>query len=155
MRGSRLPKAWQFALLALLPILAPAVPAFASSHREAPGIARDPSADNTDAYFFRDPVDPSRLVMISNWIPLEEPAGGPNFFHFEDSFSFNVDSNGDGLEDLVYRAEFATSANEHLPPGTAVSSANRISTCITRTRQRMDFPTSPPAVLRLLEARTT
>ena len=94
--------------LALLGALALASPALASSHREAPGISKDPSADNTDAYFFRDPVDPSRLVMISNWIPLEEPAGGPNFFHFEEGirFEINVDSNGDGLEDIVYRAEF-------------------------------------------------
>ncbi len=85
-----------------------AAPALASSHREAPGISNDPVADNTDVYFFRDPVDPSRLVMISNWIPLEEPAGGPNFFHFEPGvrFEFNVDSDGDGLEDYVYRAEF-------------------------------------------------
>lgn len=95
-------------LLALLPALALAAPVLASSHREAPGISNDPVADNTDVYFFRDPVDPSRLVMIANWIPLEEPAGGPNFFHFEPNirYEFNVDSNGDALEDFVYRVEF-------------------------------------------------
>ncbi len=95
-------------LLALVPALALAAPVLASSHREAPGISKDPVADNTDVYFFRDPVDPSRLVMISNWIPLEEPAGGPNFFHFEPNirYEFNVDSNGDALEDFVYRVEF-------------------------------------------------
>jgi hypothetical protein len=96
------------ALLALLPALALAVPALASSHREAPGISADPVADNTDVYFFRDPADPSRLVMIANWIPLEEPAGGPNFSHFGANirYEFNVDSDGDGIEDLVYRVEF-------------------------------------------------
>lgn len=82
--------------------------AAASSHREAPLISDDPAADNTDTYFFRDPVDPSRLVMIANWIPLEEPAGGPNFFHFGENirYEFNVDWDGDALEDVVYRFTF-------------------------------------------------
>ncbi len=107
-RLSRIRSAKRF-LFAVLPALALASVALASSHREAPGISNDPVADNTDVYFFRDPVDPSRLVMISNWIPLEEPAGGPNFFHFEPGvrFEFNVDSDGDGLEDRVYRFEFS------------------------------------------------
>lgn len=100
--------ALRLVLLAILPALALTAPALASSHREAPGISADPVADNTDVYFFRDPADPSRLVMISNWIPLEEPAGGPNFSHFGENirYEFNVDSNGDGIEDLVYRVEF-------------------------------------------------
>jgi len=95
---------WRLALAALVL----ATPAFASSHREAPGISGDPVADNTDVYFFRDPVSPSRLVMIANWVPLEEPAGGPNYSHFEPNirYEFNVDSNGDALEDWVYRVEF-------------------------------------------------
>lgn len=105
---SRTRSALRRLLLALLPALALAAPVLASSHREAPAISNDPVADNTDVYFFRDPVDPSRLVMIANWIPLEEPAGGPNFFHFEPNirYEFNVDSNGDALEDYVYRVEF-------------------------------------------------
>ena len=108
MKDSRIGGAWRLILLALLPALVLAAPAVASSHREAPGIAKDPVADNTDVYFFRDPTNPTRLVMISNWIPLEEPAGGPNFSHFEETirYEFNVDSDGDGLEDIVYRLEF-------------------------------------------------
>jgi hypothetical protein len=108
MKDSRIRGASRLILLALLPALVLATPVAASSHREAPGIAKDPVADNTDVYFFRDPVDPTRLVMISNWIPLEEPAGGPNFSHFEDTirYEFNVDSDGNGLEDIVYRLEF-------------------------------------------------
>ncbi|HEY3203597.1 MAG TPA: DUF4331 domain-containing protein [Thermoanaerobaculia bacterium] len=108
MRDFRYPGILRLALLAVLAALVLAPPALASSHREAPAISNDPVADNTDVYFFRDPVDPSRLVMISNWIPLEEPAGGPNWFHFEPNirYEFNVDSNGDGLEDIVYRVEF-------------------------------------------------
>ncbi|HEY1252839.1 MAG TPA: DUF4331 domain-containing protein [Thermoanaerobaculia bacterium] len=108
MRDSRLRSVRRAALLALLLTSGLAAAALASSHREAPGISNDPVADNTDLYFFRDPADPSRLVLISNWIPLEEPAGGPNFFHFEPHirYEFNVDSNGDGIEDIVYRVEF-------------------------------------------------
>ncbi len=63
-RGAR-----RWLLAALLPLTLAASSALASSHREAPGISNDPAADNTDLYFFRDPVDPSRLVMISNWVP--------------------------------------------------------------------------------------
>lgn len=108
MKVTRTRGALQRTLLALLPALALAAPVLASSHREAPRISNDPVADNTDAYFFRDPLDPSRLVMISNWIPLQEPAGGPNFSHFEPNirYEFNVDSDGDALEDYVYRLEF-------------------------------------------------
>ncbi|HYX21323.1 MAG TPA: DUF4331 domain-containing protein [Thermoanaerobaculia bacterium] len=107
MNGLRLRNAPTLALAALLLTLSTSV-ASASSHREAPGISNDPLADNTDVYFFRDPADPSRLVLISNWVPLEEPAGGPNFFHFGENirYEFNVDSNGDGLEEIVYRVEF-------------------------------------------------
>ena len=108
MRDSRVRSAGRLLGLALLLTSGLAATALASSHREAPGISNDPVADNTDLYFFRDPVDPSRLVLISNWIPLEEPAGGPNFYHFEPNirYEFNVDSNGDGIEDIVYRVEF-------------------------------------------------
>ena len=104
----RLAGALRGILLALLPALAVPSLSLASSHREAPGISQDPVADNTDTYFFRDPVDPSRLVLIANWIPLEEPAGGPNFSHFGENirYEFNIDSDGDALEDFVYRLEF-------------------------------------------------
>ena len=99
---------WRLARLVPLIALAWVAPALASSHREAPGISNDPLADNTDVYFFRDPVDPTRLVLISNWIPLEEPSGGPNYFHFGENirYEFNVDSDGDGIEDYVYRFTF-------------------------------------------------
>jgi Domain of unknown function (DUF4331) len=82
--------------------------ATASSHREAPLISTDPEADNTDTYFFLDPVDGGRVVMIANWIPLEEPAGGPNFSHFGEKirYELNVDSDGDAIEDYVYRFTF-------------------------------------------------
>ena len=56
----------------------------ASSHREAPLISKDPTADNTDLYAFVSPDKPSTVTIIANYIPLEEPAGGPNFNAFDD-----------------------------------------------------------------------
>src|SRR5262245_30989863 len=54
-------------------------PGSASSHREAPLISQDPTADNTDVYAFVSPDRPDSVTMIANYIPLEQPAGGPNF----------------------------------------------------------------------------
>ena len=82
-----------------------------SSHREAPAISKDPVADNTDLYAFVDPVDPTKVTILSNFIPLEEPAGGPNFFQFGDDvlYEIMVDNNGDGIEDVTYQFRFKTS----------------------------------------------
>ena len=82
--------------------------ASASSHREAPAISVDPTADNTDLYAFRDPNYPTNIVFIANWIPMEEPAGGPNFWHFGENirYEINIDNDGDGIEDVSYRFLF-------------------------------------------------
>jgi len=88
-----------------------AVPlAGASSHREAPLISRDPSADNTDLYAFVSPDAPNTVTLIANFIPLEAPGGGPNFYSFGDDvlYELNVDNTGDGREDLSYQFRFAT-----------------------------------------------
>lgn len=92
-------------LLALLP------QAFASSHREAPAIALDPSADLTDFYAFISPEDSSKVVFLVNVNPLENPGGGPNFHRFDDNvlYSINIDNEGDGEEDIVFNVEFETS----------------------------------------------
>src|SRR5881296_3845838 len=85
-----------------------------SSHREAPTISKDPVADNTDLYAFVDPVDTSKVTILSNFIPLEEPAGGPNFFQFGDDVLYEIliDNNGDGVEDVTYQFRFkATTQN--------------------------------------------
>ncbi|MDQ6893502.1 MAG: DUF4331 domain-containing protein [Acidobacteriota bacterium] len=98
---------WAPALLALL-LGGTATDAVASSHREAPAIAADPVADNTDVYAFRDPNYPKNIVIITNWIPLQEPAGGPNFWNFGENvrYEIKVDNNGDGIEDVTYRFTF-------------------------------------------------
>jgi hypothetical protein len=82
----------------------------ASSHSEAPLISQDPRADNTDLYAFVDPTDTSKVTMIANYIPLEAPASGPNFYSFDDSvlYQIAVDNNGDGVPDIGYQFRFTT-----------------------------------------------
>ena len=81
-----------------------------SSHREAPKISQDPTADNTDVYFFTSPDKPDTATVVANFIPFEEPAGGPNFFGFNDDvrYSIKVDNTGDGREDITYEFRFHT-----------------------------------------------
>jgi hypothetical protein len=82
----------------------------ASSHREAPLISEDPTADNTDLYAFRSPDKPSTLTIVSNWIPGEDPAAGPNYYTFSQSARYNIyiDRNGDGRPDVTYTFRFKT-----------------------------------------------
>ena len=82
----------------------------ASSHREAPSISQDPTADNTDVYAFRSPDKPDTATLIANFVPFEEPAGGPNFYRFSDDvkYEIKVDNNGDGEEDVTYQFRFRT-----------------------------------------------
>ena len=84
----------------------------ASSHREAPLIAEDPSADNTDLYAFRSPDKPDTVTIISNWIPGEDPAAGPNYYTFSPNakYKINVDTNGDARPDQVYEFRFGRTA---------------------------------------------
>jgi len=81
-----------------------------SSHREALQIAKDPVADNTDVYAFVSPDQPSTVTLIANYIPLEGPAGGPNFYEFGDDvlYEINVDNDGDGRPDVTYQFQFQT-----------------------------------------------
>ena len=83
--------------------------ASASSHREAPLISGAPQYDNTDVYAFVSPDDTDTVTLIANWIPFEEPAGGPNFYPFatDARYNINVDNDGDAKADIVYRWKFA------------------------------------------------
>ena len=80
----------------------------ASSHREAPLIGGDPRADNTDVYAFVSPDKSDTVTLLSNWIPFEEPNGGPNFYPFatDAKYDINVDNDGDGVADVVYSWAF-------------------------------------------------
>jgi hypothetical protein len=85
-------------------------PGGASSHREAPLISQDPSVDNTDVYAFVSPKDSSKVTLISSWIPFEEPAGGPNFYLFDENarYDLRIDNDGDSIQDITYRLDFDT-----------------------------------------------
>ncbi len=84
--------------------------AVASSHREAPMIASDSNADNTDTYAFMSPENDGTVTLIANYVPFEEPMGGPNFFKFGDDvlYAFNIDNNGDAVPDIQYILRFAS-----------------------------------------------
>ena len=99
--------------LSLLLLLGPMpTRSLASSHREAPLIVADPLADNTDTYAFRS-TEPGRsgfVTLIANWIPFEEPSGGPHFYKFDDTvlYEIYVDNTGDGVPDVTYQFRFKT-----------------------------------------------
>jgi hypothetical protein len=100
-----------FALLAALAASAIAVSlSFGSSHREAPSIALDPTADNTDLYAFKANDAPNDLTVVANWIPFEDPAGGPNFYRFDDNADYyiNIDNTGTGKPAIRYLFKFKT-----------------------------------------------
>jgi hypothetical protein len=81
-----------------------------SSHREAPEIAKDPVADSTDLYAFVSPDRPDTATLIANYVPLQTPAAGPNFFEFGDDvlYEIHIDNNGDGHADITYQFRFRT-----------------------------------------------
>ena len=80
----------------------------ASSHREAPLTAADPQVDNTDVYAFVSPDRPETVTLVSNWIPFEEPAGGPNFYAFAEGVRYDVkiSNDGDANPEIIYRWTF-------------------------------------------------
>jgi hypothetical protein len=100
-------------LIALAALTAAALTAtfgFGSSHREAPGITLDPTADNTDTYAWTAKDAPGDLTVAANWIPGEVPANGPNFFGWDDRarYYIHIDNTGDGRPDVSYRYQFKT-----------------------------------------------
>src|SRR3954468_7338697 len=94
-------------VLASLTALGPAS-VVASSHREAPLIAADPAVDNTDLYAFVSPDRPGYVTLIANWIPFEEPNGGPNFSPFgtDATYHIKVHNDGDAKPDAEFRWTF-------------------------------------------------
>jgi hypothetical protein len=104
-----------------------ASPALASSHREAPAISDDPSADNTDLWAFVKPGSHDRLYIVAAYNPLEEPSGGPNFHKFSDDvlYQIHISRGARSLKDVItYQIRFRTQPvqrvavdNLGLPPG--------------------------------------
>src|SRR5438045_9409404 len=81
-----------------------------STQREAPPISQDPVADHAATYAFVSPDAPSTVTIITNYVPLEGPPGGPNFFEFGDDvlYSIYIDNDGDALPDITYQFQFRT-----------------------------------------------
>ncbi|MEP6650346.1 MAG: DUF4331 domain-containing protein [Lapillicoccus sp.] len=81
-----------------------------SSHREAPEISKDPVADNTDVYAFVSPDRPTTVTLIANFIPLQNPMGGPNFYEFGDDvlYEIHICNRGDAVPDVTYQFRFTT-----------------------------------------------
>ena len=158
MRPRRLPTRSRIAAAALaaLMVLSSAPMGWAASHREAPLIALDPTADITDVYAFRSWEDPSKAVFIMNVIPSQVPASGPNFFNFDDEvvYALHLDLNADGdADDAIIEFRFHTALRtpfDDLP----------VSYCGRRSgprpaarhhgprRARIGGPGPPPEVLR-------
>jgi Domain of unknown function (DUF4331) len=98
-------------LAAALAAVAIAVPlGIGSSHREAPLTSIDPTGDDTDLYAFTAEDAPDAITIASNWVPFEDPAGGPNFYRFDDNahYYLNIDNTGDGAADIRYLFDFDT-----------------------------------------------
>ena len=109
----KISQATHFFTVMLLCLGMTVVPALASSHSEAPLTSMDRFADNTDTYAFRS-VEAGRsgfVTLMANFIPLQEPSGGPQYFRFDDSvlYEIRIDNTGDGLEDITYQFQFKTS----------------------------------------------
>ncbi len=81
-----------------------------SSHREAPEISKDPVADSTDLYAFVSPDLPDHVTLIANYVPLQAPDGGPNFYEFGDDvlYAINIDNDNDGDVDISYQFQFTS-----------------------------------------------
>ncbi len=132
--------------MALLAIYCVSIlPIMASSHAEAPIISMDRYADNTDVYAFRSiPADRAGFVtLIANYIPFQDPSGGPQFYRFDDSvlYEIHVDNTGDGLPDISYQFRFRTSTvNSNTILGhTAITPGNPASDGIVSTTRDIDY----------------
>jgi hypothetical protein len=117
-----------------------------SSHREAPNIMLDPSADNTDVYAWTAPDAPNAITVASDWIPGQVPANGPNFFRFDDRarYYINFDNTGDGVADVKYLFRFHTQTRNpnsflYAGPGTMNFSDPKLNVVQRYTVTRLNY----------------
>jgi hypothetical protein len=119
---------------------------FGSSHREAPLSSLDPATDDTDLYAFTAADAPGSLTVVANWIPFQDPGGGPNFYKFDTRahYYINIDNTGDGAYDIRYQFKFRTIAPNSaaagyvvaLPPVTSLNDPKLERQRMTVTRER-------------------
>ena len=109
-----------------------------SSHREAPEISKDPVADNTDVYAFVSPDRPDTVTLIANFIPFQNPQGGPNFYEFGDDvrYAIHISNAGDARADVSYYFRFQTKVRN---PDTFLYNTGPISKISDETWNRPQF----------------
>jgi Domain of unknown function (DUF4331) len=109
-----------------------------SSHREAPEISKDPVADSTDLYAFVSPDRPDTVTIIANYIPLQLPSGGPNFFEFGDDvlYEIKVSNSGKAHADVTYQFRFHTVVSD---PGTFLYNTGQITSLSSPNWNRKQF----------------
>jgi|SRR5579872_948642 len=109
-----------------------------SSHREAPAISTDPVADSTDLYAFVSPDKPDTVTIIANYIPLELPSAGPNFFEFGDDvlYEIHISNAGKAGSDIVYQFRFVTEVSD---PGTFLYNTGQITSLSSSNWNRKQF----------------
>ena len=109
-----------------------------SSHREAPGLLDDPVGDSTDLYAFVSPDQPDTVTIICNYVPLEAPDGGPNFYQFGDDvlYEIRIDNVGDANPHLVYQFAFHTKV---MNPNTFLYNTGPITALDSTTWNRRQF----------------
>src|ERR1043166_1599964 len=96
-----------------------------SSHREAPEISKDPVADNADVYAFVSPENNGTVTIISNFVPLQGPAGGPNFYEFGNDvlYSIYVANDGDAQPEIEFQFQFHSTLQN---PNTFLYNTNQV-----------------------------
>src|ERR1700722_17177773 len=106
-----------------------------SSHREAPEISKDPVADSADLYAFVSPDKPDTVTIIANYVPLEAPDGGPNFYEFGTDvlYQIKINNKGNASTDLVYQFKFSTAVTN---PTTFLYNTGPIASLTTKTWNR-------------------
>jgi hypothetical protein len=106
-----------------------------SSHREAPAISKDPVADSTDVYAFVSPDKDDTVTILANYIPLEDPAGGPNFFEFGSDvlYEIHIDNTGSGTPAITYQFNFTATITD---PGTFLYATGPITSLTDPTWNR-------------------
>jgi hypothetical protein len=109
MKSSTITKRWARFAIGIALVSGLSVVLMSSSHREAPLIANDPLADNTDLYAFRSPDHPDKITIIANYIPAELPFGGPNYYTFGEDIRYEIHVKNNiktPYDDIIYRFTF-------------------------------------------------
>ncbi len=109
-----------------------------SSHREAPEISKDPVSDSTDLYAFVSPDSPTYVTLIANYVPLQLPAGGPNFYEFGTDvvYEIHIDNEGQAEPNITYQFRFSTEVTD---PGTFLYNTTPITSLSSPGWNRRQF----------------